>query len=330
MWDVDSGMLVRSFAGHVGAITTGAWSPDGRLLYTAGLDRQILAWDMAGDASFVRTLPLDTAAAVGSAWATPDSLVVGLSDGHMLFVHRPDGHVIRPPEPAGTDWLDTVRSGGRGTLVAAADTDGTVTVWDGSAGRYLGRVDLPTAHLEPQVWVADDGVTAATMRTADGPLFLIDMRTRGVRTVTLHLDLPKNWVPYGVFRWTHQGQVVITAGTGVHAIAAALIVDVHTGRVLHRVPVPGDPGEIVPNPAGTWLAAAGQDGLLRFISIADGHLLGPAQEAVAGLVYNVSVSPDGRYVATGGAPGQVRLWDTSTFREIGPVLPAEPYAPACH
>ena len=196
-----------------------------------------------------------------------------------------------------------MRSGGRGTLVAAADLDGTVTVWDGTAGRYLGTVDLPKAELEPQVWVADDGVTAATMRTADGPLYLIDLRTRAVRTVPLHLGLPSGSVPYGVFRWTHQGQVVLAAGTEQHPIATALIVDVRTGRVLHRVPVPGDPDEIAPNPAGTWLAEAGQDGLLRFISIADGQLLGPAQEAVDGLVYNVSVSPDGRFVVNGWRAG---------------------------
>ena len=214
-----------------------------------------------------------------------------------------------------------MRSGGRGTLVAAADLDGTVTVWDSAAGRFLGTVDLPKDELEPQVWVADDGVTAATMRTADGPLYLIDLRTRAVRTVPLHLGLPSGSVPYGVFRWTHQGQVVVVAGTEQHPVATALIVDVRTGRVLHRVPVPGDPYEVAPNPAGTWLAEAGQDGQLRFVSIADGRLLGPAQVAVDGLVYNVSVSPDGRYVVTGGAPGQVRIWDTTTFREVGPTLP---------
>ena len=142
-----------------------------------------------------------------------------------------------------------------------------------------------------------------------------------MRTVPLHLGLPSGSVPYGVFRWTHQGQVLLTAGTEQHPVATALIVDVRTGRVLHRVPVPGDPFEIAPNPAGTWLAEAGQDGQLRFVSIADGRLLGPAQVAVDGLVYNVSVSPDGRYVVTGGAPGQVRIWDTTTFREVGPTLP---------
>ena len=100
-----------------------------------------------------------------------------------------------------------------------------------------------------------------------------------------------------------------------------LLVDPRTGRVERRIAVPGDPYEMTANPAGTWLAAAGVDGYLRFISLADGHLLAPPQVAVDGIVYNVSVSPDGRYVATGGAPGQIRLWDTSTFREVGPDLP---------
>ena len=122
-------------------------------------------------------------------------------------------------------------------LRSRRDLDGL----DGKAGRFLGKVGLPKAELEPQVWVADDGVTAATMRTAGGPLYLIDLRTRAVRTVPLHLDLPRGSLPYGVFRWTHQGQVVVAAGNEQHAIATALIVDVRTGRVLHRVPVPGDP-----------------------------------------------------------------------------------------
>src|SRR6185369_8502883 len=57
------------------------------------------------------------------------------------------------------------------------------------------------------------------------------------------------------------------------------------------------------------------------LDLTDGHLLAPPQTAVDGQVYNVAVSPDGRYVATGGAPGQVRLWDTTTFRQVGPDLP---------
>jgi DNA-binding SARP family transcriptional activator/WD40 repeat protein len=320
VWDVGSGELVRSFGGHVGAVISGGWSPDGRLLYTAGLDLQVLAWDMAGDDSLVRTVSLDDPADVGTAWATTASVVVGLSDGHLLFVHRPDGAVIRPSQTAGTDYLDTVRSGGRSTLVVASDLDGTVTVWDSATGRDLGPVNLPPAQLDPQVWVSDNGVTAATMRSADGPLYLIDLPTRTVRTLTLHL--PAGAVPYGVFRWTHDGHVLIAAGTAQDPITQALLVDPRTGRVDHRVAVPGEPEEIAVNPTSTWLAAAGQDGNLWFVRIADGHLLAPAQNAVDGIVNNVNVSPDGRYVVTGGAPGQVRLWDTAAFRQVGPDLPA--------
>jgi WD40 repeat protein/DNA-binding SARP family transcriptional activator len=320
VWDVGSGVLVRVFRGHVAPVVTGTFSADGRTLYTASLDRQVLAWDLTGTASFVRTVSLGTGAAIGTVWATPDAVVVGLANGHLLFVHRPDGAVLRPDQLAGTDWLDTVRSGGDGTLLVASDLDGTVTVWDSTDGAYLGPVDLPPAQLVPDVWVSDDGVTAATVRSADGPLYLIDLRTRQVRTVRMHL--PAGAVLSQVFRWTHDGHVVVGVDTAAGPVSEALLVDPRTGRVDHRVPLVGQPLEVAADPGGRWLVYAGDDGYLRFASIADGHQLAPPQIAVNGLVYNVSVSPDGRYVVTGGAPGQARLWDTTTFRQLGPDLPA--------
>ncbi len=320
VWDVASGVLVRTFRGHVGPVASGAFSPDGRTLYTASLDRQVLAWDMTGTASFVRTLSMDTGVETGSVWATPSAVVVGLAGGHLLFVHRPDGTVLRPTQSAGKGWVETVRSGGDGELVIATDEDGTVTVWDSRTGAFLGNVDLPPAQLDPNVWVSDDGATGATLRAGDGPLYLIDLPTRQVRTVDLHL--PARTVPYQVWRWTHDGDVIIASGTAQDPVTEALVVDPRTGDVVHRLPLAGNPYEIEADPKGAWIAYAGQDGYLRFESMTDGHLLAPPQIAVDGLVYNVTVSPDGRYVVTGGAPGQVRLWDTTTFRQVGPDLPA--------
>jgi WD40 repeat protein/DNA-binding SARP family transcriptional activator len=322
VWDVASGAVVRAYAGHIGAVIAGAWSPDGRTLYTGGLDRQLLAWDIAGDHSLVRMVPLGENVEVSTVWATPDAVVLGTADGRMLFVHRPDGTITRPSQRAGSDWVNTARSGGRSALLVVADIDGTVTIWDSATGTFRGTVDLPKAEVEPQVWVSDDGVTAATLRSSDGPLYLIDLPTGTVRTVPLHV--PDGIALEMVYRWTPDGHVVVAASSkGPNApIDQVLIVDPRSGAVDRRVPVDGRPGEVAVDPTGTWLAAAGQDGFLRFVSLADGHLLAPPQLAVDGQVYNVNVSPDGRYVVTAGAPGQVRLWDTQTFRQVGPDLPS--------
>jgi WD40 repeat protein len=239
----------------------------------------------------------------------------------MLFVNRADGSVTKPQETTGSQVVSTVRSGGSSSLVVATNCDGTVSVWDAALGRRLGVVDLP--RLDPaadcQTWVASNGVTAATIRTPGGPLDLIDVPSRTVRPVTMRL--PAGAPPFGVVGWTADGHVLLETGSIDNGVTGVLIVDPATGEG-RSIPLDGSPYEVTADPHGQWLATGGQDGKLRFVSMADGHLLAPPQIAVDGQVYNVSVSPDGRYVATSGAPGQVKLWDTSTFREVGPDLPA--------
>ena len=293
----------------------------GNRLYTAGLDRQVIAWDLAGEASLVRTATLDDPADVGSVWVVGDTVVAGTSDGRLLFVRRGDGTVTRPEGTAGSDWVATVRSGGSGTLLVAEDVDGTVSVWDAPSGRKLGDISLPPMDgpVDGQTWVAADGVTAATLRAPDGPLYLIDLPTRAVRP--LALTLPEGAQPFGVIGWTGDGHVLVEDGNPDVGILGVLVIDPVTGDA-RPIALAGSPYEIATDPDGAWIAFAGQDGNLRFASLADGHLLAPPQIAVDGQVYNVSVSPDGKYVVTSGAPGQVRLWDTATFREVGPAFPS--------
>jgi WD40 repeat protein len=48
---------------------------------------------------------------------------------------------------------------------------------------------------------------------------------------------------------------------------------------------------------------------------------------MTGLIGNVSISPDGRYIATAGNPPRVVLWDVRTFRQVGQPLPIDVQAP---
>ena len=76
------------------------------------------------------------------------------------------------------------------------------------------------------------------------------------------------------------------------------------------------------DPHGRYLAVGYENGTLSFYSQTDGHLLAPPQPATGGPIFNVSASPDGRYVtASGGAVATVAVFDTATYRRTGLNLP---------
>ena len=77
------------------------------------------------------------------------------------------------------------------------------------------------------------------------------------------------------------------------------------------------------DPTGRYIAVGTVAGTLLFLDAKDGHTLAPALQANDGPVLNVSVSPNGRYVATAGQPPRLAVWDTQTFRQVAASLPLD-------
>jgi WD40 repeat protein len=103
-----------------------------------------------------------------------------------------------------------------------------------------------------------------------------------------------------------------------------LVVDATSGAVKLQVPLGSAlPVEAAADPTGHYLAVATSLGTLLILDAEDGRALAPPLQANDGPVGNVSISPDGHYIATAGQPPRLTLWDTRTFRQVGVALPLD-------
>ena len=55
VWNVSDASRIDTFAGHAGAVSGIAISPDGRTVYSAGEDGNVVEWDLTGARRFGRS-----------------------------------------------------------------------------------------------------------------------------------------------------------------------------------------------------------------------------------------------------------------------------------
>jgi WD40 repeat protein len=143
------------------------------------------------------------------------------------------------------------------------------------------------------------------------------------RTITL-------WkYPIGVGRF---GVPIVTRVDAVHSVAVSpsdlmIASGDHNGEIwlsnragaLLRVisSNDGQVSDLVFDPAGTDLAAAYADGMIRLWDTATGRQLGSPLQGHRGPVFSIAYNRTGTRLVSGGLDDTVRLWDLLTHKEVG-------------
>ena len=316
VWDADARKQVRSFQGHMTKVVAVAARGDGRQVASASEDGAIRLWDLT--AADDHTALTEAAGPVWAVAVSPDGKRAAAAGGDKTIrVYAPDTGKLEAALTGHTAAVTALAFFPDNNRLASAGGDRVVRVWDVAARKVVKEL---SGHDSPVLAVAlgPDGAwlaSGAADRTARG------------------------WdVGTGKQLWAWAGKSAV-CGVAVRPGGKQVAAGTADGSLVVLDVAAGSPKEVATqhahvrgvaavaySPDGAKLATAGGDGALRIWTI--GEAGGPAPlarfegQAKPGVpsgyspLSAVAFSADGRFVASAGADGVVRVWDVQTKAEV--------------
>ncbi|MEU1879744.1 hypothetical protein ABZ470_20720 [Streptosporangium sp. NPDC020072] len=308
-----TGSLDGVLRNPTGAVTTVVFSPDGRLLATAGADGSVQLWQFASH-QLVSTLfvgPARYGAVLTMAFSPDGRLLATAGVGEDVRLWEVATRRLVGTLPTShTTVVTTMQFSRDGVRLNTADDEGGVQVWDVVARRPVATLPITSARGAVMVAFSPDGTTVSASYLDGARVQRWDLATRRMKGPMFDGDVGMS----PRVRFSADGAVAATFGM---ASPSVRLWDAATGSPVGRPLPTGYTGDLALSSDGAMLAVVDEGG--RRIRLWDARTQRPVGVPLSGHtgpIANIAFSPSGGILASVSDDGTIRLWNTATFHEI--------------
>lgn len=301
IWDVRSTEILQTFEAFPGRVSSVSWHPDGTRLAASAEPGVHRVWDTdSGDEilGFADETPLFVVA-----WSPDGKWLAGADANHkIVLVNAASGKFVRRMVRGHEDKVSALSWNPDSSSVASAGHDRLVLTHDVSNGRPKTAIRR-SEGIDSVAW-SPDGMQVTFC--GGHRVVVCDLRLVGPMGMKAHGHEIRS------LSWNPEGTRLLS--TGRDATVRVWLLDLRDGRALHGV---GEvPVRACWSPDGKLIAGAADEISIWEVASGEERLRLGKEGDHEGRIWEVAWAPDGTRLASLGADGFLRIWDTDSGREL--------------